>query len=115
MAGGHDVISGAVDLVHGSLLYTWTIGTDPWNSDHYSILIEYNGIIQPGKCSIGASKLQNKDTDWTAFMEKVKEKITEVKTHSSWNRERDVKERCENFIQIIKVKLEETTPKRKNK
>jgi hypothetical protein len=48
-------------------------------------------------------------------MEKVKEKITEVKTPNGWNRERDVKERYENFIQIIKGKLEETTPKRKNK
>jgi hypothetical protein len=48
-------------------------------------------------------------------MEKVKEKITEVKTHNGWNRERYVKERYENFIQIIGAKLEETTPKRKNK
>jgi hypothetical protein len=29
-------------------------------------------------------------------MEKVKEKITEVKTHNGWNRERDVEERHEN-------------------
>jgi hypothetical protein len=46
-------------------------------------------------------------------MEKVKEKITEVKTHNGWNRERDVKKRYENFMQVIKGKLEETTPKRK--
>jgi hypothetical protein len=45
--------------------------------------------------------------------EKVKEKITEVKRDNGWNRERDVKERYENFIQIIKRKLGETTPKRK--
>jgi hypothetical protein len=48
-------------------------------------------------------------------MEKVKEKITEVKTHNRWNRERDVKERYENFIHIIKGKLEETTLKEKTK
>jgi hypothetical protein len=46
---------------------------------------------------------------------KVKEKITEVKRDNGWNRERDVKEMYENMIQIIKGKLEETTPKRKNK
>jgi hypothetical protein len=46
---------------------------------------------------------------------KFKEKITEVKTHNRWNRERDVKERCGNFIWIVKEKLEETTPKRKKK
>jgi hypothetical protein len=44
---------------------------------------------------------------------KVKEKITEVKTHNGWKRERDVKERHKNFIQIIKGKLVETTHKRK--
>jgi hypothetical protein len=38
-----------------------------------------------------------------------------VKTHNGWNRERDVKEMYENFIQIVKGKLEETTPKRKQK
>jgi hypothetical protein len=46
---------------------------------------------------------------------KIKEKITEVKTNNGWNREMDVKERYENYIQIIKGKLEDTTPKRKNK
>jgi hypothetical protein len=46
---------------------------------------------------------------------KVKEKITEVKMDNGWNREGDVKERYENFIQLIKGKVEETTPKRKNK
>jgi hypothetical protein len=46
-------------------------------------------------------------------MGKVKEKITEVKKHNGWNRERDVKERYEYFIQIIKGKLRETTAKRK--
>jgi hypothetical protein len=48
-------------------------------------------------------------------MEKAKEKITEVKTHNGWNRERDVKERYENFMQTSKGKLEGTTPKRRNK
>jgi hypothetical protein len=48
-------------------------------------------------------------------MEKVKDKIMEVKTHNGWNRERGVEERYENFIQIIKGKLEETTPRRKDK
>jgi hypothetical protein len=38
-----------------------------------------------------------------------------VKTRNIWNRERDVKERYENFVQIIKGKLEETTPGRKDK
>jgi hypothetical protein len=44
---------------------------------------------------------------------KLKKKITEVKRDNGWNRERDVKERYENFIQVIKEKLGETTPKRK--
>jgi hypothetical protein len=34
--------------------------------------------------------------------------------NNGWNRESDVKERYENFIQIIKDELEETTPKRKH-
>jgi hypothetical protein len=37
------------------------------------------------------------------------------KSHNGWNRERDVKEKHNNFIQIIKGKLEETTPKRNNR
>jgi hypothetical protein len=41
-------------------------------------------------------------------MEKVKEKITEVKMHNGWNRERHVKERNRNVIKIIKGKVEET-------
>jgi hypothetical protein len=41
-----------------------------------------------------ASRLHNIVTDWTAFMEKVKEKIRDVKTHNRCKRERDVKERC---------------------
>jgi hypothetical protein len=76
-----------------ALLYTSKVGTDPWNSDNYPISIEYNGIIEPGKGSKKASRLHNKDKDWIAFMEKVKEKITDVKTLNGWNRERDVKER----------------------
>jgi hypothetical protein len=48
-------------------------------------------------------------------MEKVKNRITEVKTRNGWNRERDVKEGKDNFIQIIKGKLEQTAPKRKKK
>jgi hypothetical protein len=46
--------------------------------------------------------LYNKDTDWTAFMEKVKEKFMEIKTHNGLNREMDVKKRYENFFQITK-------------
>jgi hypothetical protein len=75
-----------------ALLYIWKVGTDPWNSGHYPISIEYNSIIEPGRGSKKASRLHNKDTDWTAFMGKVKDKIMEVKTHNGWNRERDVKE-----------------------
>jgi hypothetical protein len=49
-------------------------------------------------------------------MGEVKEKIMEVKRRNRWNRERDVKERYVNFTQIIKGKLEQTTPrKKKNK
>jgi hypothetical protein len=59
-----------------------------------------------------ASRLHTKHTDWTVFTKKVKEKIAEVKTHDGWNRERDVKERYDNVIKIIKGKLAETTPKR---
>jgi hypothetical protein len=54
-----------------ALLYTWKVGTDLCNSYHYPIFIEYNGIIEPGKCSEEAFRFHNKDTDWTAFMEKV--------------------------------------------
>jgi hypothetical protein len=71
-----------------TLLYTWKVGANPWSSDHNPITIEYNGTIEPGKGSKKASRLHNKNTDWTAFIKKVKEKITEVKTHSRWNRER---------------------------
>jgi hypothetical protein len=48
-------------------------------------------------------------------VEKVKEKISEIKSHNDWNRESYIKERYQNFIQVIKGKVEETTPKRKNK
>jgi hypothetical protein len=66
-----------------ALLYTW-------NSDYFQISIEYNGITEPRKGSKNASKLHNKDTDWSAFTKKVKEKITEVKLHNGWKREGDV-------------------------
>jgi hypothetical protein len=94
------------------LLHTW-IGTDPWNSDHFPISIEYNGISELRKGSKKASRLHKKDMDWTAIMERGKEKITEVEMHNGRNRERNIKEWYENFIQIIKGKLEETTPKKK--
>jgi hypothetical protein len=97
-----------------ALLYTWKVGTELWNSDHYPISIEYYGKTEPRKGSKKASRLHNKHTDWTVFMEKVKEKFADVKTHVGWNRVRDVKERYDNFIQIIKGKLAETTPIRKN-
>jgi hypothetical protein len=70
-----------------ALLYIRKVGTDPWNRDHYPISIQYNGIMEPRKGSKKASRLHNKDTDWTAFMEKVKEGIAELKTHNRWNRE----------------------------
>jgi hypothetical protein len=45
----------ALDLTfvdpRSALLYTWKVGTDPWNSDHYPITIEYNGTTEPGKGS----------------------------------------------------------------
>jgi hypothetical protein len=96
-------------------IYTWGVETDPWNSYHYPICIGYDGITEPGNGSKKASRLHNKDIDWTTFMEKVKEEITELKTHNGWDRERDIKERYDDFIQIIKGKFEETTPKRNDK
>jgi hypothetical protein len=106
--------SAALDLTfvdsRSALLYTWKVVTDPWKSDHYPIFVEYNGKIEPRKCSKEASRLHNKHTDWAVFAEKVKEKITKVKRDNGWNKERDVKERYDNFTQIIKGKLEETTP-----
>jgi hypothetical protein len=100
--------------LRSALLYTWEVGTDPWNNGHYPISIKYNGMIEVGKCSKKASRLCNKNTDWAAFMEKVKLK-TEVKTHNGGDRERDGKERFEKCIQTNKGKLEENTPKRRNK
>jgi hypothetical protein len=44
-------------------------------------------------------------------MEKVKEKKSRKSKHITDGTERDVKERYETFIQIIKGKLEETTLK----
>jgi hypothetical protein len=98
-----------------ALLCTWKVGTDPLNSANFPIFIECKGVTEQRKSSRKAYRLHNKETDWTVFMEKVKEKITEVKTHNGRNRERDVRERYENFIQIIKGKLKGTNPKRKNK
>jgi hypothetical protein len=48
-------------------------------------------------------------------MEKVTVNITEVKTHNGLNREKNVRERYGNSIQIIEGKLEEINPKRNNK
>jgi hypothetical protein len=59
-----------------SLLYVWKVGTDPWNSYHFSIFIEYDGILEPKRGSKKAYTLHNKNTDWSAFMEEVKEEIT---------------------------------------
>jgi hypothetical protein len=63
----------ALDLTfvdpRSALLYTWKVGRDPRNSDPFPIGIEYNGIIDPRKGSKKASRLHNKDTDWTAFMD----------------------------------------------
>jgi hypothetical protein len=64
-----------------ALLYSWKIGTDSWNRDNYTITIQYNGTTEPGKVSKKASRLHNKKTDWTAFMEKLK-KNHEVKTYN---------------------------------
>jgi hypothetical protein len=78
-------------------LYTSKVETDPRNSDHFPISIEYNGTREPRKGSKNASRLHNKDTHWIAFMEIVKEKIMKVKTHIVWNRERNVKENYDNL------------------
>jgi hypothetical protein len=54
----------AIDLTfvdpRSALLYIWKVGTDSWNSDHYPISMEYNGIIESCKCSKKASGLHNK-------------------------------------------------------
>jgi uncharacterized protein YpmB len=76
-----------------ALSYTWKVGTDLLNIDPFSIFFEYNDVTEPIKGSKKASGLHNKDTDLTVFIEKVKEKITAVKVHNGWNRERDGKER----------------------
>jgi hypothetical protein len=56
--------------------------------------------------------LHNKNSDWTAFIEKVKEINHGSQNTYEWNRNRYVKERYENFIQIIKGIFEETTTER---
>jgi hypothetical protein len=40
--------------------------------------------MEPRNGSKMVSSLHNKDTDWTAFTGKVKEKIMEVKRHKRW-------------------------------
>jgi hypothetical protein len=75
------------------LLYTWKAETDPWNRDHFPISIK-NGITEPRKGRKKAFTLLNKDTNWTAFMENVKEKITEVKMHNGFNRETEMERKC---------------------
>jgi hypothetical protein len=82
------------------LLYIWKVGTDSRNRDHFPICIEYDGILKPRKGSNRASTLHNKDTDWTAFMEKVKEEITEVEMHNGWNRERE-RDRCKGKVREL--------------
>jgi hypothetical protein len=101
----------ALDLTfvdpRSALLYTWKVGRDPWKSDHYPIFIEYNGIIEQGNA---AKRLL--DCIINTLIGLPLRKKLKVKTHNGWNRERDVKERYENSIQIIKGKLEETTLKK---
>jgi hypothetical protein len=89
MAPGHKISSAtgskaALDLTYvdqkSALLCTWKVGTDHLNSDHFPIFIEYKDVIEPRKGSKKAYRLHNKNTDWTTFMEKVKEKIMGVKT-----------------------------------
>jgi hypothetical protein len=53
-----------------ALLYTWKVGKYPWNSDQFPISIAYNGVIEARKGRKKASRLHNKNTDWTAFMKK---------------------------------------------
>jgi hypothetical protein len=33
------------------LLYTWKVGTNPWNRDHFRMYIAYNGIGEPRKAA----------------------------------------------------------------
>jgi hypothetical protein len=102
----------AFDLIfvapRSALLYIWKFGTDPWNSDHFPISVEYDGIIEPRTGSKKASRLHNKYTDWTAFMEKVREKITEVEMHNGWNRERGMKRKDTRILSTFKTKNKNT-------
>jgi hypothetical protein len=49
------------------------------------------------------------------YGKKLKKKSRKSEHITDGHKKRDVKEKYENFIQIIKGKLEETTPKRRNK
>jgi hypothetical protein len=74
----------ALDLTfvdqRSALLYTWKVETDPWNRDHLSIYIEYNGITGSRKGSKKASGLHNKSSTGLPLQKKF-EKIMEVKRH----------------------------------
>jgi hypothetical protein len=74
---------GALDLTfvdpRSALLYTWKVGTDPWNSDHYPITIEYNGTIEPGKGNKRASRLHNKTPIGQPLWKKLKKKSRKSK------------------------------------
>jgi hypothetical protein len=73
----------ALDLTfvdrRSALLYTCKVGTDPWNSDHYPITIEYNGTIEPGKGSKKASRLHNKTLIEQHLWKKLKKKSRKSK------------------------------------
>jgi hypothetical protein len=69
-----------------ALLCTWKVETEPWNIDHVPVSTEYKEEMEPIKCNKYASRLNNKDTDWTEFLDIIKEKIKEVKAHNGWNK-----------------------------
>jgi hypothetical protein len=69
----------ALDLTfvdpRSALLCTWKFATDSWNSDHFPISIEYNGIIDPRKGSKKASRPHNKDTNGLHLWKKLRKKL----------------------------------------
>jgi hypothetical protein len=94
-------------------LYSYREGSNrPQDIDHFSVFIEYNGVIERRKDSRTSTILHRiKDIDLSAFMEKDKRKNHGIRTHNGLHRDRDVREKYENFIQIIEENLGEITPK----
>lgn len=60
------------------LVKGWSVGDDPWGSDHYPITIEFKKTTENRISNCNKKRLYNRTTDWAKFRQTLQDKLEDT-------------------------------------